>query len=137
MSAIDRSKRLEHRVELLTRWTAVVGGAPPTALSTIRLERGIRYAEQIAADPSLKRLDRQVNRRLQQLARRTNPTKRTRRKKPMPGTRLLREWGGATHEVTVADQGYVYRGTTYRSLSGVAEFITGTRWSGPKFFGLT
>ena len=134
MSVIGRSKGLGHRVELLARWTAVVGGEPPTALSTIRLERGVRYAEQLTADPSLKHLDQKINRRLQQLP--TNPAKRTRRKKPMPGTRLLREWGGATHEVTVTDQGYVYRGTIYRSLSGVAEFITGTRWSGPKFFGL-
>jgi hypothetical protein len=53
-----------------------------------------------------------------------------------PGTRLIREWGGSTHEVTVTDQGYAYRGRTYASLSEIARSITGARWSGPRFFGL-
>jgi hypothetical protein len=53
------------------------------------------------------------------------------------GTRLLRHWGGDTHEVTVTDDGYSYRGKVYKSLSSVARQITGTRWSGPLFFGLT
>jgi hypothetical protein len=53
-----------------------------------------------------------------------------------PGTRLQRQWHGETHEVGVAESGYEYRGTTYRSLSEIARKITGTRWSGPAFFGL-
>lgn len=53
-----------------------------------------------------------------------------------PGTRLLRQWRGDTHEVVVADSGYEYRGATYHSLSEIARKITGTRWSGPAFFGL-
>ena len=53
-----------------------------------------------------------------------------------PGTRLIREWQGAMHEVTVSDAGYVYRDRRYRSLSQIARAITGTRWSGPAFFGL-
>lgn len=53
-----------------------------------------------------------------------------------PGTRLIREWQGAVHEVTVSDDGYVYRDQRYRSLSQIARAITGTRWSGPAFFGL-
>lgn len=53
-----------------------------------------------------------------------------------PGTRLIREWQGAVHEVTVGDDGYVYRDQRYRSLSQIARAITGTRWSGPAFFGL-
>ena len=52
------------------------------------------------------------------------------------GTRLVRGWGGTTHEVTVLDDGFAYRGQTYRSLSEVARMITGARWSGPRFFGL-
>jgi len=53
-----------------------------------------------------------------------------------PGTRLIRSWRGETHEVTVADQGFTYRGRHHASLSEIARAITGTRWSGPLFFGL-
>jgi hypothetical protein len=49
---------------------------------------------------------------------------------------LLRVWKGKTHEVTVMDRGYAYRGQKYRSLSIIAELITGAHWSGPRFFGL-
>lgn len=53
-----------------------------------------------------------------------------------PGTRLLREWQGATHEVLVLDVGFDYAGQTYKSLSAIARAITGTPWSGPLFFGI-
>lgn len=53
-----------------------------------------------------------------------------------PGTRLLRQWQGDTHEVIIAEDGVRYRGQVYRSLSEVARVITGARWSGPLFFGL-
>jgi hypothetical protein len=52
------------------------------------------------------------------------------------GIRLFREWRGHTHEDFVTDSGYEYRGVSYRSLSEIARKITGTRWSGPAFFGL-
>ena len=53
-----------------------------------------------------------------------------------PGTRLIREWQGRTHEVTVLEQGFQWNGETYRSLSAIARAITGTRWNGHVFFGL-
>jgi len=53
-----------------------------------------------------------------------------------PGTRLLREWNGDTHQVVVLECGFEYRGERYKSLSVIARKITGTRWSGPAFFGL-
>jgi hypothetical protein len=52
------------------------------------------------------------------------------------GTRLIRQWRGESHEVEVSKLGFEYRGTTYRSLSEIARKITGTRWSGPAFFGI-
>lgn len=52
------------------------------------------------------------------------------------GARLVRSWNGITHEVTVLERGFTYRGKSYRSLSEVAEIITGAHWSGPRFFGL-
>jgi hypothetical protein len=57
-------------------------------------------------------------------------------RKAAPGTLLIREWRGKAHQVTVHNDGVVYRGKRYRSLSEVARLITGTRWSGPLFFGL-
>lgn len=53
-----------------------------------------------------------------------------------PGTRLIREWQGVTHEVTIEEKGFVWNGLQYRSLSRIAQEITGTKWSGPRFFGL-
>jgi len=53
-----------------------------------------------------------------------------------PGTRLFRQWRGQMHEIFVTETGYEYRGDLYRSMSEVARKITGTRWSGPAFFGL-
>jgi hypothetical protein len=52
------------------------------------------------------------------------------------GTRLLREWQGRTHHVTVVQGGFEYEGKVWRSLSAIARSITGTAWSGPAFFGL-
>ena len=53
-----------------------------------------------------------------------------------PGTRLLREWQGRTHHVTVIQSGFEYDGQVWRSLTAIARSITGTPWSGPAFFGL-
>ena len=54
-----------------------------------------------------------------------------------PGGRLLREWNGVTHVVEVTETGFLWNGETWRSLSAIARAITGTHWSGPRFFGLT
>jgi hypothetical protein len=51
------------------------------------------------------------------------------------GTRLVREWRGRTHAVDVHSDGYVWEGQQFKSLSAIARAITGTRWSGPRFFG--
>jgi hypothetical protein len=55
---------------------------------------------------------------------------------PRAGTRVVREWQGKLHEVAVLENGFEYNGRTYRSLSKIAREITGTRWSGPAFFGM-
>ncbi|MBZ6379846.1 hypothetical protein B5C34_13535 [Pacificimonas flava] len=53
-----------------------------------------------------------------------------------PGMRLAREWKGRRYEVTVTDDGPIFEGERYSSLSAVARAITGTRWNGQRFFGL-
>jgi hypothetical protein len=52
-----------------------------------------------------------------------------------PGTRIVREWKGKVHEVTITDGGFEYEGKTFKSLSPIACRITETHWSGPAFFG--
>ena len=56
--------------------------------------------------------------------------------RPIAGTRLIREWKGVEHCVTVREAGYEYQGRPFQSLSAVARAITGTRWNGWTFFGL-
>lgn len=58
-------------------------------------------------------------------------------RKLTPGTRLVRDWHGVGHSVTVLDQGFEYDGQHWQSLSAIARAITGAHWSGPRFFGLT
>ena len=53
-----------------------------------------------------------------------------------PGVQLVREWNGRTWQVEVLEEGFVCNDKSYRSLSAIARMITGTRWSGPRFFGL-
>ena len=53
-----------------------------------------------------------------------------------PGTVLVREWQGTTHQVTVLADGFGWNGQHHPSLSGIAHAITGTKWNGPRFFGM-
>jgi hypothetical protein len=53
-----------------------------------------------------------------------------------PGAKLVREWRGETHDVLVLEDGFQWRGQRWRSLSAIAREISGTHWSGPRFFGL-
>jgi hypothetical protein len=55
---------------------------------------------------------------------------------PAPGTRLMREWNGRMHVVDITEDGILFDGKVYRSLTAVAKRITGAHWSGPRFFGL-
>jgi hypothetical protein len=55
---------------------------------------------------------------------------------PRTGTILVREWQGTTHHVTVTDDGFLWNGKPHRSLSTITRAITGTKWNGPRFFGL-
>ncbi len=75
---------------------------------------------------------------------RTSPTSKVRPSRPSPlrqvtlatGTRLVREWNGRTISVDVVGDGFVWNDVRYRSLSEIARTVTGTRWSGPRFFGI-
>jgi hypothetical protein len=71
-----------------------------------------------------------------QVGGKANRRARVAQERPITGTRLLREWKGIEHSVTVRDDGFEYQGRPYRSLSAIARQITGTRWNGLVFFGL-
>ena len=117
---------------LCARWRSMFGAVPPTALSKDIIVRMIadRLQEQAFGG-----LDRATITRLDGLARgATRATEVKRRLKP--GTVLVREYQGERHTVTVVPDGFVWRGTTFGSLSTIARAITGTAWGGPRFFGL-
>jgi Protein of unknown function (DUF2924) len=121
---------------LKARWRELFDGEPPPYNRRF-LESRIAYRIQELAYGGLKP---ETIERLAALAEDVggNGTRRPRsaQERPIAGTRLVREWQGTEHSVTVRDDGYEYQGRPYRSLSSVARLITGTRWNGWIFFGL-
>jgi hypothetical protein len=125
---IDRIRSL--RLDALRRqWQLVFGRAPPAGLSKDLLGRMIAARLQERAFGGL---DRDSLRFLKSLARYQHPPRRQLK----PGTILVREYQGRRHTVTTIRGGFLWQGTTYGSLSAVARAITGTVWSGPRFFAL-
>ena len=111
-------------------------GKPPIIASTEVTRRWLAWELQAS---KLGGFDAGTRRRLRQLVRsvNANPTSDTHTDLALkPGTILTREWAGTTHKVTVFEEGFGWNGRTWRSLSEIASTITGTRWSGPRFFGL-
>lgn len=114
--------------QLRARWTQVTGAVLPK-ISPALLRLALSYELQAMA---YGRLSRQTQQRLAQIA-----AARTQTRDVLPGMRLVREWNGKTHVVRVDEQNVIHwNDCTWRSLSEVARAITGTRWSGPAFFGL-
>ena len=122
------------REDLLRKWWRLYKSEPPRYASRDFLVRAISYALQ---EREFGGLPASVRRALPAIARGTPASVQAPRPRIKPGTRLLREWHGTTHEVLVIDQGFVWQGATYGSLSAVAVAITGAKWNGPRFFGLT
>jgi Protein of unknown function (DUF2924) len=112
---------------LRRRWRVVFGRTPPAALSKALLGRMIARRLQ---EQAFGALDRESLTFLDGLACRGGLPRRQLK----PGTVLVREYHGQRHTVTVAADGFEWQGTTYASLSAIARAITGTAWSGPRFF---
>lgn len=113
---------------LRQRWTALTG-RPVPRIGPSMLRLALAWEIQAKAHGGM---PRKLTTRLDQLGRGLTQTAPTR-----AGMRLVREWGGKTHVVIVGeDQVIRWEDREYRSLSEVARAITGTRWSGPAFFGL-
>lgn len=126
--------------ELRGVWRDMVRQAPPP-LSRDLILRALAYRIQEVAQGGL---SRSTQRQLRSLARKGRPGTGDGRQAVVPsaptlrpGTRLVREWHGRSHVVTITQDGFEHEGQRYRSLSQIAKRITGSHWSGPRFFGLT
>jgi hypothetical protein len=122
------------RTALTAVWQTAYGAEPPRNISQPLMLRALAYRMQAQ---SLGGLKPSPQRYLMKIAEDGHASRAaivvTQVK---AGTRLLREWHGVSHEVTMLDDGVHYQGQRYRSLSQVAQIITGAKWSGPLFFGL-
>jgi Protein of unknown function (DUF2924) len=121
--------------ELRREWRRLYHNDPPR-ISRDLLILGIGYRFQELEHGGLGKATR---RKLQTLAKTLRATGRvgpTPSLSLKPGARLVREWHGRTHTVTVSEDGFEYSGTSYPSLTKIAKKITGAHWSGPRFFGL-
>ncbi len=116
--------------DLKTQWARRYGTlAPNISLDLIRL--GVAYKLQ---EQRLGGLSRSTRTMLRQGAPLEDKAKS--RIKLTPGTKLVRDWHGTGHTVTVLGDGFDYDGRHWRSLSAIAKAITGVKWNGPRFFGL-
>jgi Protein of unknown function (DUF2924) len=122
-------------VGLRTLWRAKFKSGPPKAFGPDLLRRSIGYKIQEDAYGGLDRATaRMLKGLMAQFATGNGRIVLPRRIKP--GAILVRHWKGQSHRVTVLEGGFSYQGRPYESLSEIARLITGTRWNGPKFFGL-
>lgn len=138
------------RGDLIQRWKAYYGAVPHKMISTRLLVLAVAYAVQVEQHGGMAKRTHKQMLRLAEAAgvsletpsaetsppRRRKPMRRGSGARPRSGTRFVREWNGKSHVVEVLDKGFVWQGKTYRSLSAIATLITGTRWSGPRFFGV-
>jgi hypothetical protein len=117
---------------LRTRWRATFGRTPPAGLTKDIMGRMLAWRIQ---EQAFGGLDRATLKLLNGLAKGDN-SGLERKRHLKAGTVLIREYRGERHTVTVVPDGFLWQGTTYGSLSTIAHQITGTKWNGPRFFGL-
>src|SRR6516165_10044978 len=128
---LDRSTQ-----ELRLAWSKLHRTEPPFGMSRDLLIRSLAHELQQRAHSSP---NRALHRRLQTLAAASERGARAVDSGVVlkAGSTVVREWRGHTHTVLVGENGFEYEGQRYRSLTVIAERITGTHWSGPRFFGVT
>ena len=123
------------RIELVELWSTTHGRSPPKHLSTKFLRRALAYEIQCK---QIGGLSAETRRALRAALKHNGPSNSGSSGPPVlsAGTQLVREWNGRTYRVDVLDNGFRLDGNLYPSISAIARKITGTKWSGPRFFGL-
>ena len=124
-------------LELKKQWRQLFESEPP-AFNRRYLESRLAYRIQELAYGGLKP---ETVRRLEKLGEELDGGSKSKRQlrgdsRPISGTKLIREYQGIEHCVTVRDDDFEYQGRPYKSLSAIARAITGTQWNGVVFFGL-
>lgn len=120
--------------QLRQRWEQAYGSPAPKRVSRELLLRALAHHLQMKQQ---KGLGKTIAARLDALTGgKGSMSRKLRLDHLKSGVRLVREWNRETHHVMVLDGGFEYRGIQYKSLSKIARTITGSRWSGPAFFGL-
>ena len=121
--------------ELRREWRRLYGNEPPR-ISRDLLVLGVAYRLQEIEHGGLGKATLRKLRTLAKTLRATGRVGPTPSLSLKPGARLVREWRGHAHTVSVTEDGFEYAGTNYPSLTKIARKITGAHWSGPRFFGL-
>jgi hypothetical protein len=122
--------------ELRLAWRQLHRPGPPQGLSRDLLIRALAHQlQERAAGGASRGLRRRLQTLTGELERRSGSFDPG--VAPKTGTTLVRQWRGHTHTVLVHEDGFEYEGQHYRSLTVIAERVTGAHWSGPRFFGLT
>lgn len=127
--------------KLQTRWQTIFRRQPPASLPRHLLFAMTAYHLQADVFGDLDAETLRLLNKVDVAPSKTEITSLTRilaqrQRELSPGTILVREWNGQTHRVMVVEQGFAWQGATYDSLSKIAQAITGTKWNGPRFFGL-
>jgi len=130
---IEALRRMS-RAQLKDRWRGLYRAAPPLAFTPDLLARGIAWRLQEKAQGGLSAEARRMFGGSDEAV--PKQRRASARASLRPGNRLVRRWRGRTYVVEVTANALLYEGEPYASLSVIAGRITGTRWSGPKFFGL-
>jgi len=122
--------------DLRAEWRRIYRVDPPQKVGRHLLELGIAWKLQERAFGGLSPATKRI---LVALAKTTDDKHKLSRARTIrlkPGAKLIREWRGKIHNVLVLEDGFQWRGRRWRSLSAIAREISGTNWSGPRFFGL-
>jgi hypothetical protein len=134
-AAIDALTTM-NSVQLREEWHRVYGTVPNKGLGPSLMRRGIAYRMQEQVYGGLSPATLRTLVRLAEQLTRSGDLDVERQLSLKTGTRLVREWHGRTCHVTVLESSFLYEDQQYASLSQIARVITGTKWSGPRFFGL-
>lgn len=124
-----------NKAQLLKVWAENFSHEPPRKLRKEVMVPVLAYRMQEREFGGQSHNARKRLKEIAQSLRKEKPSQDTAAANQATGTRLIRSWHGQVHEVLSTDRGYEYRGSSYGSLSKIAREITGTRWSGPAFFG--